>query len=206
MPEAKASAPAPCGPPSLCADRARVSAPRAVRSTGIFPAAWTASTCSRPPAPCSRAAASATGWITPVSLLASIRAAATRSPRRSRAASQARSATPSAVTGQTSTGTDPARAVCITASCSMALTSRASMPTDRAARPSALASVPPPVKTSRSVAAPMRAASSARARSMPFRALRPAPCTDEGLPGASSTASMAARACGRRGAVAFQSR
>ena len=46
----KVSAPTPCGPPILWAETLRVSAPRARLSTGILPAAWTASTCSQPSA------------------------------------------------------------------------------------------------------------------------------------------------------------
>ena len=43
-----------------------------LRSNGILPSAWMASTCSRPPAAWTISAASATGWIAPVSLLASM--------------------------------------------------------------------------------------------------------------------------------------
>ena len=68
------SAPIPCGPPILWAETLRVSAPRARLSTGTLPAAWMASTCSQPSAARTICAASATGWITPVSLLASISA------------------------------------------------------------------------------------------------------------------------------------
>ena len=44
------SAPTPLGAPILCPDRVRRSAPSALISQGIRPAAWTASTCSTPPA------------------------------------------------------------------------------------------------------------------------------------------------------------
>ena len=64
------SAPTPFGPPILCAEIVRRSAPSALMSQGIRPAAWTASTCSRPPAAWTSSAAAATGWSTPVSLLA----------------------------------------------------------------------------------------------------------------------------------------
>ena len=63
-------APTPCGPPSLCEDRVRESASSARMSTGTFPADWIASTCSHPPAARTSRAASAIGWITPLSLFA----------------------------------------------------------------------------------------------------------------------------------------
>ena len=53
---------------------------------------------------------------------------------------------------------------------------------------------------------PVASATCARARSITARAARPSACTDEGLPTTSSAAAMAARASGRSGAVAFQSR
>ena len=68
----RTSAPTPFGPPILCAESVSRSAPSAPISQAMRPAACTASTCRRPPAACTIAAASATGWITPVSLLASM--------------------------------------------------------------------------------------------------------------------------------------
>ena len=69
-PSFRISAPTPCGPPSLCADRVNVSASNARISTAILPADWIASTCSQPPAARTSTAASAIGWITPLSLFA----------------------------------------------------------------------------------------------------------------------------------------
>ena len=71
---------------------------------------------------------------------------------------------------------------------------------------SALASVPPDVKMTLRGSAPTRAATCSRAVSTKCRAARPSAWTDDGLPSWSSAASMAARAAGRSGAVAFQSR
>ena len=55
------SAPTPLGAPILCPEMVRRSAPSALISHGIRPAAWTASTCRRPPAACTRRAACETG-------------------------------------------------------------------------------------------------------------------------------------------------
>ena len=71
---------------------------------------------------------------------------------------------------------------------------------------SAFASVPPEVKMTLRGSAPTSAATSPRACSISRRAARPSPCTEDGLPVSSSAAVMAARAAGRSGAVAFQSR
>jgi hypothetical protein len=54
--------------------------------------------------------------------------------------------------------------------------------------------------------APNAAATCARARSSTARAARPSAWTEEGFPAASMAATIAARASGRSGAVAFQSR
>ena len=43
---------APFGPPILCAESVSASTPSAAMSTGILPAAWTASVCTSPPCPC----------------------------------------------------------------------------------------------------------------------------------------------------------
>src|SRR3954447_10069287 len=50
-PSSTTSAPTPLGPPILCAEKVPRSAPTALISKGIFPSAWIASTCRRPPAP-----------------------------------------------------------------------------------------------------------------------------------------------------------
>ena len=71
---------------------------------------------------------------------------------------------------------------------------------------SAFASEPPEVKITLRGSAPTAAATRARASSRMLRAARPSAWTDDGFPTTSMAAAMAARACGRRGAVAFQSR
>ena len=59
--------------------------PVSTRSTGIFPSAWIASTCSSPPAACDNVGRPrATGWIAPVSLLASITETSAAGPPSSR--------------------------------------------------------------------------------------------------------------------------
>ena len=69
-----------------------------------------------------------------------------------------------------------------------------------------LASVPPEVNTTLRGSAATSAATFSRASSIRRRAARPSAWTEDGLPELSSAASTAARACGRSGAVAFQSR
>jgi len=74
-PSRSTSAPTPLGPPTLWAARVAASTPHSPRGTGMRPRACAASVCSSASAgPCSRAraASSATGWTTPVSLLAAI--------------------------------------------------------------------------------------------------------------------------------------
>ena len=70
MPLASSSAPTPTGPPILWAVMVRAVAPLAARSTGSWPAAWTASVWNG--IRYSRAiwASSAMGWMVPTSLLA----------------------------------------------------------------------------------------------------------------------------------------
>ena len=76
------SRPAPFGPPSLCPATAAVTSPGSEpMSTSSAGQACTASRCSGTPRSAQIAAASATGWITPVRLLAQIRLQ-TRSPGR----------------------------------------------------------------------------------------------------------------------------
>ena len=94
---ARINAPTPFTPPILCAESVSTSAPSAPISTAMRPAACTASTCSRPPAACTIAATSAIGWITPVSLLATL---GDERPHRLRQRhARARSTRPSASTG-----------------------------------------------------------------------------------------------------------
>ena len=71
---------------------------------------------------------------------------------------------------------------------------------------SALASVPPDVKTTLRDSAPTAPATALRASSTKRRARRPSAWTEEGLPGRSQAAAIASRASGRSGVVAFQSR
>jgi hypothetical protein len=68
------------------------------------------------------------------------------------------------------------------------------------------ASVAPAVNTTSAGLHPTASATSARARSTSALAARPSAWTDEGLPATSIAAIIAARASGRSGAVAFQSR
>ncbi len=69
-----------------------------------------------------------------------------------------------------------------------------------------LASVPPEVNTTLRGSAPTSAATLWRASSIRRRTARPSAWTEDGLPQTPSASATAARACGRRGAVAFQSR
>ena len=66
-----------------------------------------------------------------------------------------------------------------------------------------LASVPPDVNTISAGKAPTRAATWRRALSTWLRAVRPARCTDDGLPPARRAATMASNAAGRSGLVAL---
>ena len=84
--------------------------------------------------------------------------------------------------------------------------SRRSAPPKNGLSASMLASVAPEVKVTWAGSAPTRAATSARAVSTRWRAARPSACTEEALPAKSNARSIAARASGRSGAVAFQSR
>ena len=154
------------------------------------------------------AAASATGWITPVSWLASERAAngAPCSLRQvfKRSQNQSRSATPSEETGHASVHSPLAVAVLRVESCSVIKTMGFLAPAAMALLMAmTLASVPPEVKVTASGAAPTKTATSLRACSTAARASRPLAWTDEGLPPISSAHSAASRASGRMGAVAL---
>ena len=70
----------------------------------------------------------------------------------------------------------------------------------------AAASVAPEVKTTSAGLQPTASATCARARSTSALAARPSAWTEDGLPTTSIAATIAARASGRSGAVAFQSR
>ena len=97
-----------------------VSAPRRLKSISILPTAPTASTCSQPPASRAKADACSIGWMTPVSLLASMTQTSAWPGRLSASANQPRSAWPSASTGQISTDSPAAWALSATAACSVA--------------------------------------------------------------------------------------
>ena len=126
----RSAAPARPSPPAPAAARPPPAARRACATTApatarrwrrhrprCGPAACTASTCSQAPAARHSDAASAIGWIVPVSLLASIRHSSAGASA-SNARSAARSATPSRSTGSTAAPGAAAR----TASCSVAPT------------------------------------------------------------------------------------
>ena len=200
------------GPPILCADTLRRSAPNCLISSKILPSACTASTCRSPPAACASSAASRTGWITPVSLLAAISATSGLAPLPAaalrRACRSPSDATPSRLAPNRSTeGKSPPTST-ETCSISEAIATLQAAPACSIARLSAtaFASEPPEVKTTLRGSAPTATATRSRAVSRICRAARPSACTDEGLPTTSMAAAMAARACGRSGAVAFQSR
>ncbi len=205
-------APAPFGPPILCADTAIASAPSAETSQAVRPASWTASQKTRPSDAWTSAAASATGWMTPVSLLAPWSARSTRPGLRQAASSQSRSIRPSGRIGATSIAESENRPPQRTQGCSPAPTinrsSAASLgPTPkRTLRAVLAASVALETKVTDRAAAPQRPPTSARAFSTISRAARPSAWTEEGLPPASIAASTAARASGRSGEVALWSR
>jgi hypothetical protein len=71
---------------------------------------------------------------------------------------------------------------------------------------SIFASVQLDVKKTSAARAATSAATSSRARSIKRRAARPSACTEEGLPATPNASRNASSACGRNGAVAFQSK
>ena len=98
----------PSGPPNLWPERVRASRPSAAMSTGILPTAWTASRVHQGPAmrPGQGHDRSASGWITPVSLLAAWTEISTSVVAHAGAAASSRtsrSIRPAASTGITST-------------------------------------------------------------------------------------------------------
>ena len=98
---ARTSAPAPCGPPILCADERQRSAPSASMSAGDAARRLhrvDMQQCRRRHARCRRPRA--TGWITPVSLLASITETSGRSARASALPARQDRARRRAVTGK----------------------------------------------------------------------------------------------------------
>ncbi len=156
-----------------------------------------------PPAACTRSAASRTGWITPVSLFASMtETKAGRSASRSAAARSSRSTWPSTLRRAecahppSAPASAPNHARCRRRSAAARRGWRAPdcWPRSRRRRRSR----PPP--SHRPAARPARA----RDRPAP-RAARPKPCTDDGLPIARNAASSAASAGALGGVVALAS-
>jgi len=92
-------------------------------------------------------------------------------------------------------------AASMTESCSIADTTTAGRPHPRSAR--ALASVPPPVKTTPAGGAPASVATASRASSSRRRAARPKAWTEDGLPTVESAFATASAASGRTGVVAL---
>ena len=137
--------------------------------------------------------------MTPVSLLAAISdSAAGPVVAASAASSASRSIRPSG-----DTGTVIASAAASTEACSTAETRMVRPDAAMPASASALASVPPLVKTICAEATPTRAATASRPCSTSRRAARPWRWIEDGLPVADSAAVTASRACGRIGAVAL---
>src|SRR5215831_16137911 len=171
------SAPTPLGPWSLCAENDARSATQARRSTGMRPAACTASVWKSAPCRCAAAAASATGKTPPYSLLAAITETSAVSPPIA-AERHSGSRAPEGP-GATREVSNPARPAARSAGprtdgCSAAVVT--TRPGRGAVAPriaSALASVPPEVKKISSDRAPTRAATSSRASSTARRARRP---------------------------------
>ena len=177
-----AIAPTPFGPWSLWALQVSASMPSVVHSTGSRPTHCTASVCRTMSAARHRAATSAIGWITPVSLFAHIRLS-TLMPRpcaRSSSSSASRSITPSGRWRSQWTAVPRASRDCAssrTALCSSALVASAGRPGRAAIAPRitrCAASVPPEVKVTARVVQPSRLATCSRASSMAWRASTPA--------------------------------
>ena len=192
-----AARPPPSARPACARTAPGCRAPSAARSTGMRPAACTASTCSSAPWRRHSAAASAIGCSVPVSLLASIRQT---SVRRAAVARPSSNSCP-ARRGRRRRGDRPAapphpgppRAP------RRARWRRRSSrrPAPSAWIASALASVAPEVNTRSAGRPPKRAASEARGRLPRHGAPRGRrACTEDGLPVSSSAASTAARAAG----------
>ena len=129
-----------------------------------------------------------------------------------RRASATRSSTPLPSTGSSSTASAAKRPPPRTDGCSIAETNSRSRGSLRppisstGVSASMLASVAPEVKVTLRACAPTIAATCSLALSTVRRAARPSSWTEEAFPGSRSAAVMAASACGRTGAVAFQSR
>ena len=205
----------PSGPPILCAEIARRSAPSALISSGILPSAWTASTCSRPPAACADVgrlahrldhAGLVVGGHQRDQRLCALGGSRVRGVPRSSPSE----ATPSRSAPKRSTdGKSPPAS---TETCSMAETMAASQqPRPACSRFAAqrqrigLRAAGGENHVAR-LGPDRRGNLLAGVAHQAWRAARPSPWTEDGFPTTSMAAAMAARACGRSGAVAFQSR
>ena len=172
------SAPIPLGPYILWAERLSRSTPRSSTSTSMRPTAWVASVWSAAPAARRIAEISASGWMTPISLLASMADTSAVSAL-SALSSAAMSATPSSMTGRISTSNPPRprwRTVSRTAGCSVASVNIRPRPRAAAAIPRIARlqdSVAPETNTISPSSAPMRLATWLLAFSTAARASHP---------------------------------
>ena len=142
------------------------------------------------------------GCTTPVSLLAPCSASIAGPSESSAASSAARSIRPSAPNGASVAESGGKRCPASTQECSPApAISRTAFPVGVSAR--LAASVPPDVKTHRTLRDAREFATARLASSMIERAARPSPWIEEGLPARSNAAAIAVRASARRGAVAL---
>ena len=185
--------------------------------SAILPAACTASVCTRPPRACTMRAASATGWTTPVSLLASWTETSDRAPSRATRARREpargrRRPSPSTGIRSTASGGEavPVEDAGMLGRADEQQRSRPALRRSRRQRRGdstvLFASVPPLVKTTSSAAAPTSAATWSRARSIAARAARPSAWTEDGIAGQLQGARHRLRHLGpqRRGGVVVE--
>ena len=213
VPRRTKSAPTPCGPPSLCAERLTRSACQAFTSIGACAANWTASTWNFAACPRTISPISAIGWIVPTSLLAAITlTSVVRSVRASATASG--STRPDRSTGRIGhvevAALEHRDAVqdglVLDGGRDDVAPARALGPGDALDR-EVVGLRPAPVKTISRGCALMAPAMISRASSTPWRARRPLPCRLDGLPPCSRRyGSMASSTWGRSGLVAAWSR
>src|SRR6266536_423229 len=208
-PRRTSSAPAPFGPPNLCALTEQRSGPRASKSTGMCPAAMHASTCTSTPRSRQAAATSAAGWTVPTSWLASwtvTRAVFARTaPSTSAGSQRPRPSTPTTVTSA------PLRLhASSTAECSTAVVTRCADSSARATAPHTavlIASVPLAVNTTSRGRAPRSVATCSRAPSSATRVALPSEWSRPGSAWCSRRyGTIASNASGRSGDVDAWSR
>ena len=208
------SAPVPCGAYILWPEMLRRSQPSAATSSASLPAACTASVWNSAPAACALSASSRTGWIAPVSLLASITLTSFVPSSgavlgRSAASSAATSTMPSGVQGRKVTSTPrcaSSSAACSTAWCSMLLVIRWSPGASRPNSAILSLSVPPEVKTISAARQFSNPATDARARSTAARARWPCWWMELALPNSSvQNGRIASSTSGSTGVVALAS-